>query len=685
MNGVFTIPLLNGIRFTPEEIDIDARYNTLPFDSLIDEQSYAQPWQTNDNPPIHLLSDFISLNCDFYNCKGIHQANFPFVKVANSLQQQTFLPYKAICDFSGFPVGRYYGRVTYDGNLPAQISASLTEYISPFVDGNLQIKDNGTQIENLTSSGASIVSMIAGHTYLFNGYGVITSTATNPRIRLTITKNGVVIFDQSAVQTNTVSITYSGIAQPGAVYTAKVITEDTAAVVTPINIPDNAAVSPNIKAWRSCPIDIQVSHPETMLYQYTNSYNKNDIIFTPNSDVLQLRVEANIRNYQPSANRQTFDDQEYDATLLNGIAFRTHTNYILGTGGPDWVVDKLNLIFTLSSVKIDTTYYVAINGKEFKGVRPSEQKMQDGMWSLELQEVPGDPGASYQPGADPTGDLIVIRKVWPLAPFPNFSASFFITGIFTQYSNLDSLVVYNYGLNTFTMKIGTSAGADDITNIEIGTPNADTSIDLISNHDVGHGFNAPTTVFVTTPPGVDLKTLFVYDQLDSPALNSPTPTAGGMVQGQVSMYKELVNGYFTRDWEIATGLGKAGSLYEGCQILDEYAGKIAIGWDRTTVDPAEARGMEVGNPGNEVQITRAELPAEGLNMFAAQVNGTPGDTPGPNDPVARARSTPGSHVLDYEIVKGTIEPTIGRTALMGAGSSMYIGNDALITLFFVKL
>lgn len=684
MSGVFRIPLANGLRWTPEQIDIDPRYNTLPFDSLIDEQSYAQPWQTLDNPPIHLLSDFIDITCDFFTCNNVHQANFAVAALVNSLQQQTFLPYKAICDFTGFAPGQYYGRIGYDGNLPSSYSVTLNKLLSPLIDGNLRVKDNGGLIRTLLFNETVTGQIIAGHTYSYEAYSTVTSTAANPRIRLTVTKDGVVIFDQSAVQTNTSSIIYTGIAQPGSIYTAKVTTEDTSAVVTPINIADATAVPVNRKSWRSCPIDVQDSHPETMLYQYTNSYNKNDIIFTGGTgrEILLLRVEANIRNFQPKSQKQSFNDQEYDGTLLSGITYRTHINWVGGTGIPDWVIDKLNLIFSFDSVKIDTTYYEVT--EDFKGEREQYQLNQDGRWQLPVQEIPGDPGESYQPGVDPTGDLIVIRKVWPPAPFPNFSASFFITGIFNQYSNLDTLVVYNYGLNTFIMKIGTSAGENDIAELEIGTPNADTSIDLISNHDIGQGFNVPTTIFVTMPNSIDIKALFVYDQLDNPALNSPAPTSGGMVQGQVSMYKELVNGYFTRDWDIATGLGKVGSLYEGCQILDEYAGKVAIGWDRTKVDPAEARGSEVGNPGNEVQITRSELPAEGLRMFADQINSTNDDFPGDNDYVV-VHSDASTSRYDYKMLKATIPPTGGRTEHMGGGSSVYIGNDALITVFFVKL
>lgn len=573
---IFTIPLLNGIRFTNQNIDLDARYNSRPFDNEIDQQSYAQQWQSGGvlrgdgtevegdiAVPVVLLSDYPDMTLKFYksNTKELI-TTVALNATATALLDVTFLQYAAFVDFSSFPKGWCFGLITYT---------------------------------------------------------------------------------------------------------------------------DDAEV---LQSWISCPLNIAPYWPLTMLYEYAHSYNKNDVLFTPGNLILQMRVEANmIGGYTPKSQRETFEDQTYNPTLLNGIPFRTFTNYILGTGGPDWVVDKLNLVFTCDQVRIDGTFYVATNGTDFKATRPNNQLNRDGMWELDVQSVPGFEFGQLTAGTTPTGDLVVIRKIWPLPPFANVSASFAVNGVFTVNSTLDYLQVFNYGADTFILKLGTTVGDDYIANLEIGTPNADLSIDLISTHDIGHGFNVPTTVYVTIPGGVNLKVLFIYDQLDAPSLNPVVPVGNGLPQGTLAFYRELVPGYFDRDWDISTGLGQVGSLYEGCQIEDMLAGKYVQVWNRFNNDisnPQGARGQEVGNLNNEVSITQAYLPAVGLNMFTNEINLTAGDLPDSTDPVARARSVSGQP-LNYEIVKGTVAPTLGVTAPMGAGGDLDITPDSLIYLAYIKL
>lgn len=566
MSKEFIVPLLNGIRWTNDKFVRDPRYNTLPFESEIDLQSYAAPIQQTDTnfPVVILLSDYPSMTLDFYvSATNAHITTIALVATSSSLIGVTFLQYIAYADFSTFPVGYCYGRIAYTD-------------------------EHGTA-----------------------------------------------------------------------------------------------------QSWTSCPIDVEVTQPDTMLYEYQNSYNTKDVLFTPSNIILQMRVEANmVGGYQPKSQRETFDDQSYNPTLLNGIPFRTFTNNVGGTGIPDWCWDKLNLIFTLDQVRIDGTFYVATNGTDFKLERISGQLNQDAKGTIELQDVPDFEFGQLTAGTTPTGDLIVIRKVWPLPPFANVTSNFTVVGVFTINSTLDYLQVFNYGTagvrDTFNMLLGTSVGLSDIASLEVGQPNADTSIDLISTHDIGHGFNVTTTIYVTIPNGVNIRCLFVYDQLDAPVLNPPTPGSGGFVQGTVYLYKELSAGYFTRDWNISTGLGNVGSLYEGCQILDELGGKYPQGWVRTTTDPTKARGQEVGNISNSLIIQKANLPAFGLGMFTAEINSTDAQVPGVNDTVARASNDSISR-KDYEIHKGTIEPQSGRTGLMGAGAATDITPDSIIFVYFVKL
>lgn len=709
---IFKIPTLNGFRWTEETFVPTPGYNSLPPEQEIDYTSYAAPIQKNDTefPALICLSDYPDMLLEFINSDTQAVIDTPaLIPTASSLIGQTFLQYLAVVNFSAFPTGWCFGRVSYDSNPAAQISCLLNELVSPFIDGNIQAKVDGTIVVNIVVSDPSptVVSATQGLSYSFEAYAVLISSALNPRIRLTVSKtvNGVttVIFDKSEVQTDTSSIVYTGILQPGAKYSAIVKTEDTAVVVAPINISDNTPVIPNIKSWITCPIDVQEEHPETMLVQYQNSENDNDVLWTPGNIILKMRVESNmVGGYQPKSVRESFEDQRYDPTLLHGIEFDVYTLYILGAGGPDWIIKKLNHIFAnCDQVKIDYKFYVCTNGNEFKLTRPNGTWDREAMAEIDLQIVPDFEFGQLTAGTVPQGDLVVIRKVWPpLAVQAAIAASFSVVGIFTVNSTIDYLQVFNFGFDTFDLKLGTTPGANDIRQLRIGEPNPDTSIDLMGVYNVGVPFDESTTVYVTVPDGVNLKVLFVYDQLDSPVLNPVIPVGTNLPQGTVTFYKELVAGYFTRDWDIATGFGQAGSLYEGCQILDQASGKVLQAWNRLNNDvtnPDGSRGVpgvgganEIGagaggiTTGNEINIPKVALPAEGLNMFTTDVNNTNGDTPGPDDAVARAASD--GHPLSYEIRRGVSAPaTLGLTAPMGAGASLSIQNDGLIMLCYVKL
>lgn len=569
-NRIFYIPGLNGIRWSNENPLLDTNLNTLPVENEIDLQSYAAPIQQSDTqfPALILLSDYPDMLLQFFISATEELISTETLTATDSsIIGQTFSQYLAVVNFSSFPIGWCYARVSYTD-------------------------DND-------------------------------------------------------------------------VY----------------------------QSWISCPIDVQETHPGTQLFQYQNSYNTESVLFFPSDIILQMRVESNmIGGYQPKSSLQTMQDQpEYSPVLLQGYAYDVYTNYVGGPQIPDWVVRKLNLIWSkCDQVKIDYEFYVPSG--DWKVDRPNYTHNRNGMWERDLQIVPGYSFGSLTAGTTPTGDLIVIRQSWPLAPFPNFTGPFVINGVFTIYSTLDYLQVINLGLQTFTLLLGTTSGGAELRTLKIGTPNPDSSIDLISVHDIGQGFNEATTVYCTVPNGVNIKVFFVYDQLDSPPLNLPPSGASGNKQGTICYYKELVAGYFARDWDITTGFGQVGSLYEGAQIYDEAAGKVFVAWDRTTIDPDFGRGtpgvtgaLQVGNPGNEVSITQSGLPNIGLGMFTNEINGTDGDYPGLNDTVAKENGQSSINRKDYSMRKGTIPSTVGVTNPMGAGGSINIGNDGLILLAYIWL
>jgi len=121
---------------------------------------------------------------------------------------------------------------------------SLTEQLTPyFIDGNIQIKINGIDVKDVYSAETGSIIVPVGSTYSIEAYSQSTSSASNPKIRLTVVKVSTTIFDSQIVQTNTASIIKSGIVQLGDVYTITCVTLSTTSSVTPIDIADTNPVS----------------------------------------------------------------------------------------------------------------------------------------------------------------------------------------------------------------------------------------------------------------------------------------------------------------------------------------------------------------------------------------------------------------------------------------------------------
>lgn len=427
--------------------------------------------------------------------------------------------------------------------------------------------------------------------------------------------------------------------------------------------------------WRTTPIDVQVKHANTLLYQYKNSYNDKGIVFDTGI-IFNNRIEGNLREYQPKSDRQQYEDQEYNGMLLNGIPYRNFNNYIgIAEGIPDWLIDKVNIIFTFDQVQIDGTYYIATNGTEFKPTRPTNQERQDGFWSLEVQSVPNFFLDKFITGETPSGDYVVIKKA---LTYDNVGASFAVAGVFKENINLIRLAVYNYALDTFTMLIGETLGGDEIGTFEFEG-------ELTDSLDCGHLFNGVATVYITVPTGVNLKVIFDYNQYDAKPVGPTTPVPA-FPKGYQGMYYEVDPGDFDIHWNSATGLGRVGTGYEGCAIvntngIEDMSGQAMIAWDISLPDE---RNEVVGAANNEITLTRSVLPNESIFLFSGEVNSTPGDIVDATSYVSRSRGA-GSQALNYEMERAATVATRGKSEPLGLGNPLDITPYARKTVMFVKL
>lgn len=126
----------------------------------------------------------------------------------------------------------------------AFITQTLAENPDPFIDAGVQPKQNGIVPPGtrLDFSGSNSFYGTAGANYEFEAYVEMATSSPTPRVRMTIIKDGVTIFDKSAVANVGASIKKFGIFQPGANYQVTVTTDQSSAVITTIDLPDNNPV-----------------------------------------------------------------------------------------------------------------------------------------------------------------------------------------------------------------------------------------------------------------------------------------------------------------------------------------------------------------------------------------------------------------------------------------------------------
>lgn len=142
-------------------------------------------------------------------------------------------------------------RIDIEDNISASgdpiFNYSVVQATFPVVEATLLLTDTITH-ENVIGSDVPTVgslTVVQGHTYQIRAGLVGASTALNPRLRLTIYENKILIFDKSIVATDsTVQILKTGIAIPGYIYDIIVTGDSNIVQVTPVDNESNTAGIP---------------------------------------------------------------------------------------------------------------------------------------------------------------------------------------------------------------------------------------------------------------------------------------------------------------------------------------------------------------------------------------------------------------------------------------------------------
>jgi hypothetical protein len=113
------------------------------------------------------------------------------------------------------------------------------------------------------------------------------------------------------------------------------------------------------------PILLKEVHENTVYLEYTNSRYHQSVIFETGI-IFSFRVEGAFGKLDPASSDFFYDDQRFNPTILSSKPF---DNYPLVFGAelgiPEWVIQKINYIFSCNNVLIDGKAYAKTSDSKF--------------------------------------------------------------------------------------------------------------------------------------------------------------------------------------------------------------------------------------------------------------------------------------------------------------------------------
>ena len=157
-------------------------------------------------------------------------------------------------------------------------------------------------------------------------------------------------------------------------------------------------------------INVKSKWDKTLLFEYTNKYNRLDMIFSSGFSPSH-RIEGWIDNYKPKSHTVAYEDQPADMKILNSIPFGNFKLNI-GTqyGIPPYEIRLLNIIMGLDNVLIDGLAFAkAEQDTEFEQIDVPNIPMK--YWSLLVREAVNNTGITVTTEGSVDDELFVTYNV----------------------------------------------------------------------------------------------------------------------------------------------------------------------------------------------------------------------------------------------------------------------------------
>jgi hypothetical protein len=147
----------------------------------------------------------------------------------------------------------------------------------------------------------------------------------------------------------------------------------------------------------------------TILFQYKNSYNRFDVIFETGIN-FGFRCDAVIGAIDPQSKDTVWEDQPLNLRTITSTPYR-HFKLTIGNsyGVPDWVVDKVNRLFSCDTVLIDGRQYTKAEGAKWE-VNQAELYPMRG-WKIDIRETNNRYSLRGQNNNSPAEQFAVVYNI----------------------------------------------------------------------------------------------------------------------------------------------------------------------------------------------------------------------------------------------------------------------------------
>lgn len=401
------------------------------------------------------------------------------------------------------------------------------------------------------------------------------------------------------------------------------------------------------------PFEVKEEHEGTLLIKYRNTENNFSVIFDTGV-TFNIRVEGDVENFKPQSDDVVYNDQKRNATLLSSTPYRVFTLFIGSAAGvPNWMGDKINRATSCEMIDINGEYYQKTEGSTWDVQRVDEYAFL-GM-SVEIMPVENKYLNRYKTGNGP-GEVTIVDKIDNLRDIGGDTT---ISDLFKNETLLEKICIVRTGA-PFNLFLGTTPGGKEIGEFQV--------VELVQTLNINYLFTGPTPVYVWGVSAVSLFSI-IYKQLDEKpiptGLGGGTPNAFGSVGIRATLiYSPVSAEALDIDFNLTTGLGNAGTDWEGWAIADgrnstdDYGDVFPMGYKNGV--------REIGSTGgaNSATISNANLPEHdhktAIDGTANTANLQAGNS------IAKNRTSGGNSNANLGGIVGT--PDIGLTSKAGSAT-----------------